>query len=178
MEFQSQSLRSARPHRRALLWAVLVGGAVLAACEEPVQPRNFADFTEDRIAREGTLARCNANREATLNDIECANARRAAAAIALRQERDRREALERESEIKLADLRDRLATQERLAREAAEAQARAEERAYDALWNGPGHALEPVTLPAGLQSRALESPGPRLEEVAVPDRSGAGTTPN
>ena len=49
---------------------------------------------DDDIARDGTLARCNENRDETLNDIECANARRAAAAIALRAERERREALE------------------------------------------------------------------------------------
>jgi hypothetical protein len=92
-------------------------GLVLTACSEP-QPRTFADFIEDRMVMEGTLARCNADRVATLNDIECANARRAASAIALRIEQQRREDLERESERKLAELRDQLARREQAEREA------------------------------------------------------------
>jgi hypothetical protein len=112
---------------------------LLAGCEEP-QPISFAEFMDDAIARDGTLARCNENREATAGDIECANARRAAAAIALREERARREALERESEQKLAALREELEFERAAAREAkllAEAAARA---AYDAQWESNSEA--------------------------------------
>jgi hypothetical protein len=89
---------------------------------------------EDPIAREGTLARCNRERETTEDDLECANARRAAAAIALREERERREALEAESERRIAALRAEVERERATAREAqalAEANARA---AYDAQW--------------------------------------------
>ena len=91
--------------RQCCAWFAAVAMlCLLAGCEEP-QPITFAEFMDDDIARDGTLARCNEDREATLADIECANARRAAAAIALREERARREALELESEQKLAQLR-------------------------------------------------------------------------
>ena len=44
---------------------------------------------EDGLARDGVLTRCNQDRDATLTDVECANARRAAAAVALEVERAR-----------------------------------------------------------------------------------------
>lgn len=125
---------------------MLVGGLV-AACVEPPPPRTFNEFMEDRIAREGTLARCNEDARATLNDIECANARRAAATIALREERERREELELESERKLAALRDQMALRERAEREAAAAAEAAAQAAYEAFWreNSPeGVPPDPV----------------------------------
>jgi hypothetical protein len=87
---------------------------------------------------EGTLARCNQDRDRTLNDIECANARRAASALALRIEQQRRQDLERESERRLAELRDQLARKERSEREALAAAAAAKEAAYEALWKAEG----------------------------------------
>ncbi len=62
---------------------------------------------DDGLAREGVLTRCNENRDETLTDEECANARRAAAAIALEAERARAPQLEQESEAKLLALRER-----------------------------------------------------------------------
>jgi hypothetical protein len=125
--------RSKPAQYRCATFAVLGSLCLLAGCEEP-QPISFAEFMDDDIAREGTLARCNEERDATAADIECANARRAAAAIALREERARREALELESERKLAALRAEVERERAAAREAqllAEAAARA---AYDAQW--------------------------------------------
>jgi hypothetical protein len=80
---------------------------VLAACAPKSEPRTVLDFMDDGFAREGVLTRCNHNREETLNDVECNNARRAAATIALEAERARAPALEQRSEAKLAALRDR-----------------------------------------------------------------------
>jgi hypothetical protein len=76
--------------------------AGLAACAPQPEPRTALEFMEDGLARDGVLARCNQDREATLADAECANARRAAAAVALEAERGREPELERESEVKLA----------------------------------------------------------------------------
>jgi hypothetical protein len=76
--------------------------AGLAACAPQPEPRTVSEFMEDGLARDGVLARCNQDREATLTDAECANARRAAAAVALEAERGREPKLERESEVKLA----------------------------------------------------------------------------
>jgi hypothetical protein len=102
-------LRTASGRRKCSL-AAAIALLTLTGCQEP-EPRLFADFMEDPIAREGTLARCNRERETTEDDLECANARRAAAAIALREERERAAARE--------------------AQALAEANARA---AYDAQW--------------------------------------------
>jgi hypothetical protein len=136
--------RTTRESRGTTARTLRIGCAVLgvafAACSEP-QPRTFADFIEDRMVMEGTLARCNADRVATLNDIECANARRAASAIALRIEQQRREDLERESERKLAELRNQLAKREQAEREALAAAAAAREAAYEAFWNNEGAAV-------------------------------------
>jgi len=60
---------------------------------------------EDGLARDGVLTRCNENREATLNDEECSNARRAAATLALEAERARAPALEQQSEAKMVAMR-------------------------------------------------------------------------
>jgi hypothetical protein len=80
---------------------------VLAACAPKAEPRTVQDFRDDGFAREGVLTRCNQNREDTLNDTECSNARRAAATIALEAERARAPQLEQQSEAKLLALRGR-----------------------------------------------------------------------
>ncbi len=104
-----------------------------AGCSGP-EPRSFQDFMDDRIAREGTLARCNQDREKTARDIDCANARRAASTVALHEERARREDLERESERKLAALRAQIGMRDRARREAMAAALAAAEAAYEAQW--------------------------------------------
>ena len=129
---------TASDHRRrgsARALAAVSAALVLAACYEP-QPRSFTEFMEDRLAREGTIAICNRDPIASRTDIECANARRAEAAIALRMERERREEFERESERRLESLRREMAERERIARESALAAARAEREAYEAIWRG------------------------------------------
>ena len=70
---------------------------MLVGCAPHPEPRTVSDFMEDGFAREGVLTRCNENREDTLADEECANARRAAAALALQAERARAAELDRES---------------------------------------------------------------------------------
>lgn len=143
--------RSNSVRQRCASFAAVGTACLLVGCEEP-QPISFAEFMDDAIARDGTLARCNENREETLNDIECANARRAAAAIALREERARREALELESERKLAALREQVERERAAAREAqllADAAARA---AYDAQWESLNSS------PVGLDGQPLIEP--------------------
>jgi hypothetical protein len=78
----------------------------LAACAPKPEPRTVFDFMDDGFAREGVLTRCNQNREETLDDAECINARRAAATLALEAERARAPELEQQSEAKLLALRD------------------------------------------------------------------------
>lgn len=136
---------------------------------------------DDRIAREGTLVRCNADREATAGDLECINARRAAAAIAARSEAAERERREAASEARLLAARQRYDAQQAAAREAELAAQAEEQRAYEAQWvEQPGEPvaddgetstgagsidakpiLEPITLP--------RSALPPLTTIGLPD---------
>ena len=108
---------------------------VAAGCSKH-QPRSFDEYMEDQALMEGMLARCNADREGTRADLDCANARRAAVTIALRIEQAKREELELESERKLAELRDELARRERAESEALAAAEAAKQAAYEAIWQG------------------------------------------
>jgi hypothetical protein len=83
--------------------------AVLVACVPKSEPRTVLDFMDDGLAREGVLTRCNQNRDETLTDEECNNARRAASTLALEAERARAPALEQQSEAKLLAMRERQA---------------------------------------------------------------------
>lgn len=167
---------SLRP-RRATAVASVLGLAVLsAACVKP-EPRRFEEFMDDSIAREGTLARCNRDREETSNDIECANARRAASAVALVQERERRVELERESERKLAELRAQIERRDRAKREAMAAALAAAEAAYEAQWAEeglePGHEgdeFEPVQppMPNSAASPDGETAAPQAATIPRP----------
>jgi hypothetical protein len=84
---------------RLLVGAVPLIAAVLVACAPKPEPRSVIDFMEDGLARDGVLTRCNQDRDATSTDEECANARRAAAAVALEAERARAEQRGSEAEI-------------------------------------------------------------------------------
>jgi hypothetical protein len=112
--------------------------AVLVACAPQPEPRTVIDFMEDGFAREGVLTRCNQNRDETSTDEECANARRAAAALALEAERARAPGLEQQSEAKLVALREREDRQAAAEQGAIAAANAAAEAAYEAQFRAPG----------------------------------------
>jgi hypothetical protein len=116
--------------------ALLIAAALVACAPEPA-PRTVLDFMEDGYAREGVLTRCNRNRDETLSNEECANARRAAAAVAIQAERARAAELEQESEAKLLALREQEARRAAAEQDAAAAARIAAEMAYEARWNDP-----------------------------------------
>jgi hypothetical protein len=92
--------------------ALTVLAALVAACQgQQTGARTFYDFKEDSVARDGVLSRCDKAPNATSDDLECIAARRAAAAVALEQERARADGRDRQSERKLVALRDRSARQ-------------------------------------------------------------------
>ena len=78
------AIRVQRELRPWLRMGALLFAALMAACapSQP-EPRSVLDFMEDGLARDGALTRCNQDRDATLTDVECANARRAAATLAI-----------------------------------------------------------------------------------------------
>jgi hypothetical protein len=131
------------------LGGALLIAAALAACAPQPAPRTVLDFMDDGLAREGVLTRCNQSRDATSADEECANARRAAAALALEAERARAPGLEQASESKLLAVReseDRAATAQQQAAAAARSAA---EAAYEARWRDPSGSRMPGATSAG-----------------------------
>jgi hypothetical protein len=149
---------------------VVLLAALGAACEQHA-PRTFEDFTEDAIARDGALARCNQNGVAAAEDVECANARRAAEAAAVAAERARKDELERQSELTLIALRDRQAVAAEAAQRA-EVEARAAAAAaYDAQWKDPDAPPGPGAAPAGIIAFDVYAAGrsrwPALDGVAL-----------
>jgi hypothetical protein len=118
----------------ARVTGVLAVTVWFAACQQPSKPRSYEFFMEDGLAREGVLARCNQDRNASVNDPECDNARRAAAAIGATGEHERAQSYERESSRKLEELRDRAARKQQAEEQAAAAAKAAENEAYEAQW--------------------------------------------
>lgn len=143
----------------------VASGLFASGCTPEPQPRSFADYLEDRMLMDGTLARCNADRIGTHNDLDCANARRAAVTIALRVEEAKREELERESERKLSELRDELARREAREREALAAAEAAKQEAYEAIWKGDAVPADA----AGLLDGANRAAGNTAPAEPVPN---------
>jgi hypothetical protein len=134
---------------------VVLATVLCAGCEQSYAPRSFNDFMEDAIARDGALARCNRDRDATLEDVECQNARRAAAAVAAAGERERSGELAERSERTLVAMRDRSVREEQAEQLALAAAEAAAEAAYDAQW------VDPNELQAGAASSETAGGEPR-----------------
>jgi len=158
--------------------ALIAVATLLSACVEEPPPRSFTEFMDDSLAREGTLVRCNADRDATANDIECINARRAAQAIAAQEEEQKRARLEEQSEARLIAARQRADAQFEAQRQAEVAAEQEAERAYEAQWSDTTtDTIATVGIPdtssAGAVSGstvvgAAAAPQPQLEPVNVP----------
>ena len=91
-------------------------------------------FMDDSIAREGTLARCNQDREATGGDAECINARRAASTLAARADEELREQREANSDVLRAAVRDREGYAQAAARRAEAAAQVTADAEFEAQW--------------------------------------------
>jgi hypothetical protein len=143
---------------------VVLATMLVTGCEQSYTPRSFDHFMEDAIARDGALARCNRDRDATEDDVECQNARRAAAAVAASVERARSGERAEESERKLVAMRDRAAREQQAEERAIEEAEAAAQLAYDAQWVDPnelqGGAAE-ANAAAGDEGRVF---GPPISE--------------
>lgn len=169
MNAQRMELLSSGAGWRGGLATAVLGCVLATACSKP-DARGFDEFMEDRIAREGVIARCNQNREATENDIECANARRAASTIALREEQARRRELELESDKKLATLRAEIERRDRAKREAMDAALAAAQAAYEAQWAKDEAAADEV-------ERALQNAAPSPDDAQPVKEFGSPVQP-
>ena len=134
---------------------------------------------EDGLAREGVLARCNQDRQASNADEECANARRAAATLAAAGESERSASLEKESARKLNALRDRQVRQQQAAQDAETAAKAAADEAYEAQFRdkSAGGGSEPISdandrnVERESLSQLPARPELKLAAVAPPPRS-------
>ncbi len=159
---------SAGAGRLGLLGFLLVA-CCLAGCMEGPRARSFMEFMEDSYAREGALARCNRDREATAADLECVNARRAASMVAAQADAELREKREAESEALLVAARER-ASREQQAVERAQQAARAEAEAqYESQWSGSTEVLESdPEVPAAGHAGTYDSLASTLGVVGPP----------
>lgn len=181
------SLPSSKQTVVAILAATIF--CALVACIEEPPPRSYVEFMDDRVAREGTLVRCNAVRDATADDAECINARRAAATLAARADAAQREQREVESESRRLAARQYQEAQEAAMRRAETAAIEEQELAYEAQWHDSAATSTPapeleyitlprsvnppltaVTLPRGAKPLEYTPPKPRLEEISPPER--------
>ena len=167
------SPRSATGRARLVPGTLALACLLLAGCTEP-ELRSFNFFMEDKIAREGTILRCDASPEESQSDIECANARRADATIALELERARIAELERESERRIQELSRRIDERERLAREAALEAVRAERERYEELWRERMQESGDSTGTAGGASAANDASEPAASEPTATGEGSAG----
>jgi hypothetical protein len=161
--------------------SALLATAALAACVPEPGPRTAFDFMEDGSARDGVLTRCNRDRDATLADEECANARRAAAAIALEAERAREADLTRESEAKLLAMRDGEARRSAAEEGAETAALAAAEAAYEARWRNSNATLDANGRAAAAPAPAFGAPlgpvMPSMTDSALFDVFAEGADP-
>jgi hypothetical protein len=125
---------------------------------------------DDRVAREGTLVRCNAVRDATADDPECINARRAAATLAARVEAAQRERREAESESRRLAARQYQEAQEAAMRRAETAAIEEQQLAYEAQWHDSAATITPAPTAAidETASHAGGSAVPELEYTTLP----------
>lgn len=182
----------AKGSRRGAPLLLVLMASLLAGCSSEPRPRSFMEFMDDSLAREGALARCNRDREATAIDAECVNARRAASTIAARADEALREQREENSDILRARARDRAGyVQTNAERADAAAQVTAEAE-YEEQWRvaeeniqaaqleytEPPPSLDFIELPASASpalpyielpaSAQRREPAPELEEIELP----------
>jgi len=151
--------------------------ALLAGCAPEPQPRSVAEFVDDPIFLEATMVRCNQDRDRTRYEAECVNARQAVAILEAREERERYQKLEAQSERKRQALR---RTQEAAA-EARRRSAEAERMRREAEYLAQFGELPPDDLDVGQPDEsAANAPGVELPEDVAPADNGvsrAGTAP-
>ena len=178
--------------RRGVLLSLVLVASQLAGCSTEIRPRSYMQFMEDSIAREGTLARCNQDREATASDAECVNARRAASTLAARADEELREQREESSDVLRAAVRDREGYAQAAAQRAEAAAQVTADAEFESQWRvaqenvqadyaepsaatldfielppSASVALPYVQLPASARRRELV-PEPMLGEISLP----------
>ncbi len=77
---------------------LLCGIAIAAGCAKEPPPRTVTEFMDNPMMLEAVMVRCAQNRNESRYDPECVNARQASSIIQAKEERERRDAFEAQSE--------------------------------------------------------------------------------
>jgi len=131
---------------RGTLILLALLACLAAGCAQEPRPRSYMEFMDDSFAREGTLARCNQDRDGTAKDAECINARRAASSVAARADEALREQRDAESEILRAAASDRAASAQIAIERAEVAEKEDAEAEYEAQWDEVEASAQPIQL--------------------------------
>jgi hypothetical protein len=140
--------------------ALIGAGLLLAGCSKEPPPPSVSDFVDNPILLEAAVVRCGENRHETRYEAECVNARQAVSIIAERQDREKAEAFEVQSERKRQALR---RTQE------AAAQARRRSEEYERHRKEAEYLAQFGELPPDSQGEAKPAPGAANAPGAVLD---------
>ena len=170
----------------------LFAGVLLVACAEEAPPTSVGEFMENPRLLEATMVRCSQNRSTMKYETECVNARDAINRLERSEERERRAALEAQSERKRKALR---ATQEAAAaarRRAEEDQRQREEDEYLGMFEAessgqastaadPGYGVAPVNAtpePVDLSPQSEPSQPVETESEPQPIPQAPAPTPS
>lgn len=138
---------------------LLCGAVLVSGCDNEPPPRSVQEFVDNPIMLEAAVVRCSQNRAESRYDTECVNARQAIAIIEAKEERARKDALERQSAAKREALWRTQKAAAEARRRAAEAAARRKEAEYLAQFG----ELPPASDP-GARQGAANAPG-----AVIPD---------
>lgn len=147
--------------------SLLCGITLLVGCAEEVPPPSVQDYLADPNALEATVVRCAANRSETRYDAECVNARQAISIIEAKEERQRRDAFEAESDKKRQALRRTQQAAAEARRRSEEMERRRKEAEYLAQFGELPPRDEPADEPVNAASNAPNVVIPPAEEPEV-----------
>ena len=143
---------------------LLCGVVLVSGCNNEPPPRTVQEFIDNPIMLEAAVVRCSQNRSESRYDAECVNARQAVSIIEAKEERARRDALERQSAAKREALWRTQKAAAEARRRAAESAARRREAEYLAQFG----ELPPPSDTA-MQAGAANAPGAVIPDAAPQD---------
>ena len=159
-----------------LLTALLLGVLLFACAKEP-PPRTVRQFIDNPLLLEAAMVRCAQDRAQSKYDLECMNARQAAASIQAKEEARRAEELEALSEAKRRAFRQTQEAAAEARRRALEAEERRRNEEYIAQFGEtPAEDDQQDPLVEGNLPIAV-IPGSEEEAPSLPDAPGEQPQP-
>ena len=144
---------------------LLCGVVFVSGCNNEPPPRSVQEFIDNPIMLEAAVVRCSQNRAESRYDAECVNARQAVSIIEAKEERARKDALERQSAAK----REALWRTQKAAAEARRRAAEAAERRREAEYLAQFGELPPASN-AAPQPGAANAPGAVIPDAPSEER--------